>query len=115
MTVATGTQILKCMFVYRMFNSGSSGSETSGSECASVESEVTSSTLRTAPSGFTKPLNICFDPRAEVAAILSYAVYDPASILKPKDQCWCPHLYQVGAIGAGARPLHRCQEESGTW
>ncbi|CAE7254356.1 serA, partial [Symbiodinium necroappetens] len=81
--VAAGLSALQL----HLFNSRSFGSETSGSEFASVESEVPSSALRAAPRGFTKAFDVSSDPLAFVAAALSHAVYDedPASILKPRE------------------------------
>ena len=71
-----------------LFNSTCSTSEGSGSEVASSESEVASSGCRLVdpPSGFTSPVDFYSDAVAKVAAALSYAVYEEASVLKPTDE-----------------------------
>ena len=71
-----------------LFNSTSSGSQGSGSDVASANSEVASgSHPADRPSGFTRSVDLRCDGFAEVAAALSLAVYeeDPAIVLRPTE------------------------------
>ncbi|CAE7236136.1 yiaY [Symbiodinium natans] len=72
-----------------LFSSTCSTSEGSGSEVASLKSEVVSSDCRPVepPSGFGSPVDLHADAFAGTAAALSYAVYveDAASVLKPAE------------------------------
>ncbi|CAE7927688.1 unnamed protein product, partial [Symbiodinium necroappetens] len=71
-----------------LFNSTSSGSEGSGSNVASANSEVASgSHPADRPSGFARSVDVRSDVFAEVAAALSLAVYeeDSAIVLRPTE------------------------------
>ena len=71
-----------------LFNSTSSGSEGSGSDVASANSEVASgSHPADRPCGFTRSVDLRSGVFAEVAAALSLAVYeeDPAIVLRPAE------------------------------
>ncbi|CAE7520819.1 unnamed protein product [Symbiodinium sp. CCMP2592] len=74
---------------FDVLNSGSIGSEASGSGVSSAKSEVASPTPDSghAPRGFTKPFDVSSDQFAPVAAILSHAVYEenPECMLNPKE------------------------------
>ncbi|CAE7844141.1 unnamed protein product [Symbiodinium microadriaticum] len=71
-----------------LFNSTSSGSQGSGSDVASANSEVASgSHPADRPSGFTRSVDLRSEAFAEVTAALSLAVYekDPATALRPQE------------------------------